>query len=103
VTSPAERIDSLYRTHAPRAFARARRMLGVDADAHEVVHDVFLAMFERPDAYRGESSMSSYLYGAVTNACLNRIHNRDTARGCCASASRRPQRGRSTPGRGPNA
>jgi RNA polymerase sigma-70 factor, ECF subfamily len=77
VTSPAERIDALYRSHAPRAFRRACRLLGTDADAYEVVHDVFLSLFERPEQFRGESSMSTFLYRAVTHACLNRIRNRD--------------------------
>jgi RNA polymerase sigma factor (sigma-70 family) len=78
VTSGRDPIDALYRTHAPRALSRARRMLGVEADACEVVHDVFLSLFERPEQFRGESSMSSFLYAAVTHACLNRIRNRDT-------------------------
>lgn len=69
-------LDRLYRTHAPRAFRRAQRMLGVEADAHEVVHDVFLRLFERPPQIRGETSMSTYLYSAVTNGCLNRIRDR---------------------------
>lgn len=77
MTSPTERIDALYRSHAPRALRRARRLLGSEADAYEVVQDVFLSLFERPEQFRGESSMSTFLYGAVTHACLNRIRNRN--------------------------
>jgi RNA polymerase sigma-70 factor (ECF subfamily) len=71
-----EQLDALYRRHAPAAFRRARRLLGSDADAHEVVHDLFLSLCERPAQYAANSSMSTFLYAAVTHACLNRIRNR---------------------------
>lgn len=66
--------DELYRKHAAGAFRRAQRLLGSAADAGEVVHDVFIALFERPERYRG-GAMSAYVYGAVTHACLNRLRN----------------------------
>lgn len=72
-----DRFDELYRHHAPGAFRRARRVLGSDADAHEVVHDLFLSLWERPEQYAGKSSMSTFIYGAVTHACLNRIRSRN--------------------------
>ena len=53
-------------------------MLGSDGDACEVVHDVFLSLFERPEQYAGKSSMTTFLYSAVTHACLNRIRNGKT-------------------------
>jgi RNA polymerase sigma factor (sigma-70 family) len=72
-----DRFDELYRRHAPGAFRRARRVLGSDADAHEVVHDLFLSLWERPEQFGGKSSMSTFIYGAVTHACLNRLRNHD--------------------------
>jgi RNA polymerase sigma-70 factor (ECF subfamily) len=69
-------FEQLYRAHAAHAFRRARRLLGQDADAHEVVHDVFLSLCERPEQHAGRSSMSTFLYSAVTHACLNRIRDR---------------------------
>jgi RNA polymerase sigma factor (sigma-70 family) len=77
-TNPA--FEELYRRHAPNAFRRARRLLGNEADAHEVVHDVFLSLFERPDQYAGRSALSTFLYSTVTHACLNRIRNHQTRR-----------------------
>ena len=65
--------EELYRQHAPAAFRRAQRMLGGVSDADEVVHDVFLRMFEQPDQFLGDSRASTYLYSAVTHECLNRI------------------------------
>jgi RNA polymerase sigma factor (sigma-70 family) len=70
-----DQLDTLYRKHAPAAFRRARRLLGSDADAHELVHDLFLSLWERPQQYTEKGSMSTFLYTAVTHACLNRIRN----------------------------
>jgi RNA polymerase sigma factor (sigma-70 family) len=53
-------------------------MLGQHADAHEVVHDVFLSLFERPEQHAGRARMSTFLYSAVTHACLNRLRDRKT-------------------------
>ena len=55
---------------------RARRILGSEVDADEVVHDVFLHLLERPEQYRAQSAFSIYLYSAVTHACFNHLRNR---------------------------
>ncbi len=68
-------LEVLYRAHAASAFRRARGLLGSEADAHEVVHDVFLSLVERPDQHAGHSRMSTFLYSAVTHACLNRLRD----------------------------
>jgi RNA polymerase sigma-70 factor, ECF subfamily len=73
-----DRCEELYRKHAPGAFRRAQRMLGSASDADEVVHEVFLQLFEHPSKYLGASRISTYLYSAVTHACLNRIRTRRT-------------------------
>lgn len=53
-------------------------MLGDEADAHEVVQDVFVSLLQEPDRYAGKSTLATYLYSAVTHACLNRLRNRRT-------------------------
>jgi RNA polymerase sigma factor (sigma-70 family) len=72
---PKKLCDELYRNHAPSAFRRARRILLSDADAEEVMHDVFLTLFQQPEQYLRAGRISTYLYGAVTHACLNRLRN----------------------------
>ena len=68
-------VTRSYRSHAGHVFRRARRLLGSEADAHEVVQDVFLSLLERPEQFAGRSSLTTFLYGATTHACLNRIRN----------------------------
>ena len=67
--------DELYRLHAAVVFRRAQRLLGSEADADEVVHDVFLSLFERAEEQLPSANIVAYLYAAVTHACLNRIRN----------------------------
>jgi RNA polymerase sigma factor (sigma-70 family) len=76
MTTEEASFDDLYRRHAPNAFRRARRLLGNDADAQELVQDVFVSLFERPAQFGERSTFTTFLYSAVTNACLNRIRNR---------------------------
>ena len=76
--SGAFRSDELYRMYAPQAFRRARRVLRSDADAHEVVNDVFLSLLERPRQYAGQCAFGGFLHSAVTHACLNRLRHQAT-------------------------
>lgn len=39
---------------------------------------MFVAIIDRPDAFRGESSLTTWLYSATTHACLNRLRNQRT-------------------------
>jgi RNA polymerase sigma-70 factor (ECF subfamily) len=71
-------LELLYRQHAPAAFRRARRMLGDDGEAHEIVHDVFVSLLNDPGQHAGRSGLATFLYSAVTHACLNRIRSRRT-------------------------
>jgi RNA polymerase sigma-70 factor (ECF subfamily) len=73
-----EGLDAIYTRHAPGVFRRARRLLGSDADAHEVVQELFLSLFERPEQYSGKSALTTFMYSATTHACLNRIRNKKT-------------------------
>jgi RNA polymerase sigma factor (sigma-70 family) len=39
------------------------------------VQDVFVSLLERPEQFEGRSSLTTFLYGTTTHACLNRIRN----------------------------
>ena len=75
MTLPREEFGSLYQKHAPQVFRRARGLLKSDAEAHEVVQDLFLSLYERPEQFAAKSTMTTWLYSATTHACLNRLRN----------------------------
>ena len=71
-------LDKLYREHGHCVLRRARRLLRNDADARDVVQDVFLAIFRDPAAFEAKASIATYLSAAATHACLNRLRDGKT-------------------------
>jgi RNA polymerase sigma-70 factor (ECF subfamily) len=52
---------------------RARHLLGNEADAREVLHDVFASLLERPGQFSGHSSVMTFLYSMTTHHALGRL------------------------------
>jgi RNA polymerase sigma-70 factor (ECF subfamily) len=75
---PPVAIEATYRAHGASVLRRARRLLGDEDEAREVLHEVFMSLLEGPGQVRGEGGVTSWLYGATTNACLNRLRNTRT-------------------------
>ena len=89
-----QRFEELYRAHAPSVRRRAVELLGNDAEAAEVVQDLFLSVLERPAQFAGQSSLTTFLYSATTHACLNRLRNqRNRARLLALHGSGEPHAG----------
>ncbi|HXV28996.1 MAG TPA: RNA polymerase sigma factor [Sinorhizobium sp.] len=65
-------FNRLSRRHLDRAFGVALRMTGNRADAEDVVQEVFLRLWQRPEAWRpGQAQFSTWLYRVVVNRCLD--------------------------------
>lgn len=62
----------LSRRHLKRSLALARRIVGNDSDAEEVVQDSFLQVWRHAGSWRGESSrFTTWLYRIVVNRSLS--------------------------------
>ncbi len=72
----AEELRHLYEKFAPVIHRRARALLGRDADAWDVVHDVFERMLTAGEHFRGDATALTYVYRATTNRCLNVLRAR---------------------------
>jgi RNA polymerase sigma-70 factor, ECF subfamily len=73
-------LDELYQFHGRRLNGIARRMVGADGAADDVVQDTFLLLWEHPDRFdprRG--TLSSYLTTTSRGRALDMMR-RDTAR-----------------------
>ena len=68
-------VERIYRVHGHIVLRRARRLLGNEDDAREVLQELFASLVARPDAFSGRSAITTWLYGATTNLCLNRLRN----------------------------
>jgi len=71
-----EELAQLYSRFAPVIFRRARVMLGRDADAWDLVQEVFEKMMRNADGFRGEARPMTWVYRITTNLCLNHLRAR---------------------------
>src|SRR5882762_6988628 len=67
----ARAFQTLARRHGGRALALARRILGNDAVAEEIVQDAFLRVWTHAPRWRPEAAFRTWLYRIVVNLCLN--------------------------------
>jgi len=67
-------LEEIHRRYRSRLEGVAHRIVGNRADAEEVVQRVFLALPRA--AYRGSSSLWSYLYRAAVNGSVNQLRSR---------------------------
>lgn len=77
-SSPPLTVEDIFHTHAPRVYSVARRMLGHEADAEDVTQDVLLQVIRKLDTFRGEASLTTWLYRVTVNAAL--LHRRKHSR-----------------------
>ncbi len=66
-------VTALYRSHADLVWRRARSILHNEADAHDLVQEIFLSLWRNPGVFRGESKVTTFLYAVTTRAALARL------------------------------
>ena len=71
-------FETLYRSHAPTVHALCRRMIGSDAEARDLVQDVFVRAWQRLPTFRGQSALSTWMHRLAVNVVLE--HMRSTKR-----------------------
>ena len=59
----AAAFDTLYRRHAGRVMAFARRLTGSGQDAEDLTQEVFVAAFRGLERFEGRSTLLSWLLG----------------------------------------
>lgn len=69
-------FDRYYR----RVFGMVRRRLGDDSLAEEVVSDVFFEIWRSADAFRGESLVSTWIFGIAHFKTLSAVRHRSSKR-----------------------
>ena len=71
-----EDFERLFKTYFTALMSFSRKILGDEDDAREVVHQVFINLWERRNSIDLSTSMKSYLFTAVNNRSLNMIRDR---------------------------
>ncbi len=62
-------FDRLYRDHVDRMYRFAQRLCGSPEDAKDLVQETFLSAYRNLKSFRGESSVSTWLYTIAAHAC----------------------------------
>jgi RNA polymerase sigma-70 factor (ECF subfamily) len=62
--------EQVFREHLPRVYRLARHLVGNDADAEDVVQDVFVQLIRNLSSFRGESAFTTWLHHVTVNAAL---------------------------------
>jgi RNA polymerase sigma-70 factor (ECF subfamily) len=68
----AAAVEDLMARYATRVYRLARGVTRNEADAEEVVQDVFLAVARKHERFEGRSALSSWIYRITMNAALNK-------------------------------
>ncbi len=67
-------FEVLVREHQDRILSFCARLLGGDrSEAEDLAQDVFLSVYRHAGEFRGESSLTTWLYRIAKNQTLNRI------------------------------
>lgn len=72
----AEAFTILFQRYGASTARQARHLLGNEADAEEVVQEVFLTLFAKASTFRGDAALSTWLYRLTANAALSRLRRR---------------------------
>ncbi len=65
-------LSSLYAQHYPKIAGYLRRLVG-EAEAEDVAQETFLKAGKSLNGFRGESSLSTWIYRIATNAAMDHL------------------------------
>lgn len=68
--------ERLVRQYGAPFLHVARRFVGSEADARDVLQDAFLSIFQGIDRFAGDSRLSTWMHRIVVNAALMRLRSR---------------------------
>lgn len=66
-------FTELYERYFNRVYAFSYSRVRNHADAEEIAQEAFLAVFRSVDAFRGQSSLLSWIYGIAKNTANNHL------------------------------
>lgn len=69
-------FEELVRQNGPRMLALARRIVGDEDGARDVVQDAFLSAFRAIDGFAAEARLSTWLHRIVVNTALMKLRSR---------------------------
>lgn len=80
-------VESMYETYASHVGRWAERLAGPTLDVEDIVHEVFVIAYEKVHKFRGQSSLSTWLFGITDKVVLHRRRKERWRRWLSGSAS----------------
>ena len=71
-----EAFETLFKRYNVRVYQQAMHLLGNEAEAEEIMQEVFLTLYEKAHTFRAEAAFSTWLYRLTVNAALSRLRRR---------------------------
>lgn len=65
-------VESMYQRHVQQVARWAERLAGPGLDVEDIVHEVFTVACERIHGFRGDSSLSTWLFGITSRIVRHR-------------------------------
>ena len=69
-------FEQVVRSYGGRLLAVARRIVGTEEDARDVVQDAFMNAFRSLNRFEGNAKLSTWLHRIVVNAALMKLRTR---------------------------
>ena len=63
---------SIYQVHVHQVSRWAERLAGPTLDVEDIVHEVFIIAYERMSTFRGDSTLSTWLFGITKKVVQHR-------------------------------
>ena len=67
-----QEFHAIYTEYRPKIVGYLRRLVG-EAEAEDVAQEVFVKVSRSLDGFRGDSSLSTWLYRIATNAAMDHL------------------------------
>lgn len=71
-----EAFEKLFRQHNVRIYHQAMHLIGNEAEAEEIMQEVFLTLYDKAETFRGDSALSTWLYRLTANVAISRLRRR---------------------------
>lgn len=75
-----EAFEVIFRRYVNKVYRQALALVGNDADAEEIVQEVFLAIYQKAKSFRGDSAFSTWLYRLTMNVSLTRLRRQKSGK-----------------------
>ncbi len=69
-------FEAIFHRYINRVYRQAFKLVGNEADAEDVVQEVFLLVYRKAKSFLGKSEFSTWLYRLTANAALTKLRQR---------------------------